>query len=122
MIIGNVDKQLLLTLNSFVGINDLYNGIIIGIGNNPLFRGFPIFFAVVALWFSDDCSQRRGRMLVGLLAACVATLLSYWLQYHVTLHIRPLLDPALDVKVADPHWIENWRRQSSFPSDTATLF
>jgi undecaprenyl-diphosphatase len=43
------------------------------IGFNPLFRGFPVFFFVVAAWFSKDWEKRRPRMLAGLLATCIAT-------------------------------------------------
>ena len=90
--------------------------------NNGLFRGFPIFFAVVALWFVDNCRKRRSRMLAGLFAVCVATILSIWLQFHFPVHTRPVLDQALPLKIADPQFRTIWDRGSSFPSDTATLF
>ena len=115
---GNLDQELLLTLNSFAG-SDMY---VWKLANNELFRGFPIFFAVVALWFVVDCEKRRSRILVGLFAACVATILSVWLQFHLTSHTRPLLDQALSLNVADPQWRSFWDHTSSFPSDTATLF
>jgi membrane-associated phospholipid phosphatase len=61
-------------------------------------------------------------MLAGLLAACVATVLSVWIQFHLTTHARPLLDQALPLNIADPRWSSDWDRRNSFPSDTATLF
>jgi membrane-associated phospholipid phosphatase len=115
---GNLDQELLLALNSLAG-SDMY---VWKLTNNPLLRGFPIFFAIVALWFVVDCRKRRSRMFVGLLAVCVATILSLWLQYHLTAHTRPFLDQALSLKVADPQWRTFWDHTSSFPSDTATLF
>jgi membrane-associated phospholipid phosphatase len=120
MISGNWDRELLLTLNSFVGSDSrsLWQ-----LANNQLFRGFPIFFSLVALWFSGDCKIRRSRMLAGLLAVCLATVLSVWLQFHLAAHTRPLLDPTLHLKIIDdPRWSVVWDRTSSFPSDTATLF
>jgi membrane-associated phospholipid phosphatase len=118
MISGNTDIGLLLTFNSLLGSNDrLWD-----FGNNSLFRGFLIFFSLLALWFSDDCIKRRSRMLAGLSATCLAVLLSFWLQHHITPHIRPLLDPALHLNIADPQWATLFERQGSFPSDTATLF
>jgi membrane-associated phospholipid phosphatase len=124
MINGNTDVEILLTLNSLVGNNALFNKFLIGIFSNPLIRGFPIFFYLAVLWFSADCTKRRSRMLVGLLATCIATILSVWLQYHITPHIRPLIDPALHIKILDPQWAswDRWDRQGSFPSDTATLY
>ena len=116
---GYWDRELLLTLNSLVGDGLPY---VWEFANNPLFRGFPIFLALVSLWFSGDCMRRRSRMLVGLLAVCLATVLSVWTQFHFDVHTRPILDPALHLKIADPKWSLNWDRNSSFPSDTATLY
>jgi membrane-associated phospholipid phosphatase len=117
MISSNWDRELLLTLNSFVGHEGPHY--VWEFANNALLRGFPIFFALVALWFSGDCIKRRSRMLVALLAVCFATVLSVWLQFHLVGHTRPLLDPALHLKIATPG---DWDRTNSFPSDTATLF
>ena len=119
MISGNWDRELLLTLNSFVGSDSRY---LWQLANNALFRGFPIFFSLVALWFSGDCKIRRSRMLAGLLAVCLATVLSVWLQFHLAAHTRPLLDPTLHLKIIDDPRSAVWDRTSSFPSDTATLF
>jgi membrane-associated phospholipid phosphatase len=122
MISGNTDIELLLTLNSLLGSDDLHNRFLWDIDTNALLRGFPIFFSLVALWFSGDYGKRRSRMLAGLLATCLATILSVWLQWHITPHIRPLLDPALHLNIVDPQWAAIFGRQGSFPSDTGTLF
>lgn len=122
MISGNADTELVVKLNSLLGSNDLHNRFLWDVAINPLFRGFPIFFSIVALWFSGDCIKRRSRMLAGLLATCLATILSVWVQYHITPHIRPLMDPALHLNIADPQWAAVFGREGSFPSDTCTLF
>jgi membrane-associated phospholipid phosphatase len=115
MAIAGLDRDILLTLNSFAGGNThLWE-----LANNSLLRGFPLFFSVPALWFSDG-QERRGRMLAGLLAVCLATILSVWLQFHIDVHTRPILDPTLHLETVIPLW--TWDRTSSFPSDTATLF
>lgn len=119
MVSWNWDEDLLLTLNSFAEADRLALWELAG---NPIFRGFPVFFAIVALWFFDECSRRRGRMLTGLLAVCLATVLSVWTQFHFPAHTRPILDSALPLKVADPRWAVGWDRSASFPSDTSTLF
>jgi membrane-associated phospholipid phosphatase len=117
---GNLDNQLLLSLNSLLG-SDIA---IWKLASNALFRGFPVFFGLIALWFVDDCGKRRSRMLIGLLAVCVATLLSVWLQIHFASHVRPVLDRALPLTVANSEWASPgfWDHADSFPSDTATLF
>lgn len=113
---GNLDQDLLLGINALAGTHaGLYE-----LATNSLFRGIPIFGSLVALWFVDDCAKRRSRMLAGLFGVCLATMLSVWFQFHVFVHTRPLLDPALHVNSVAVPW--SWDRQSSFPSDTATLF
>jgi membrane-associated phospholipid phosphatase len=117
---ANTDIELLLALNSLVGSK--VDKHLWDFCNNPLLRGFPVFFSLVALWFSGDSIKRQSRMLAGLGATCLAVLLSVWLQHDTTLHIRPLLDPALHLNIADPQWPALFNRQGSFPSDTATLY
>ena len=116
MMIASLDQEILLTLNAFAGGNTH----IWKLANNSLFRGFPLFFSLPALWFSGGDGERRGRMLAGLLAVCLATIVSVWLQFHVAVHTRPILDPTLHLETVVPPW--TWDRMSSFPSDTATLF
>jgi undecaprenyl-diphosphatase len=112
------DRDLLVWLNSFAA-NHTY---VWELANNSLFRGFPVFFSLVALWFADDSRERRSRMLAGLLATCVAIGLSLWMQFHVATHTRPFLDPAIPLNIIEPHWRLDWDRRGSFPSDTATLY
>jgi len=116
MAIADLDREILLALNSFGGGNKhLWE-----FTSNPLFRGLPLFFCLVALWFSDSHAKCRGRMLTGLFAACLATAISVWFQYHIDIHTRPILDPALQLETVVP--TGTWDRTSSFPSDTATLY
>jgi membrane-associated phospholipid phosphatase len=116
MLGGNLDQEFLLRLNALAGTHtDLYE-----LANNSLFRGFPIFVPLVALWFADECGKRRGRMLAGLFGVCLATVLSVWFQFHILVHTRPVLDPALHLNTVAMPW--SWDRQSSFPSDTVTLY
>jgi membrane-associated phospholipid phosphatase len=119
MLSGNLDRDLLLILNSLAGSDTLY---IWELANNALFRGAPVFFPLIVLWFFSDCKKRRSRMLVGLLAVLLATMLSVWLQFHLRTHTRPLLDQTLPLKFVDPVWRTIWDRSGSFPSDTATVF
>lgn len=118
MIGGDLDRELLLALNSLVEQGGRHP--VWGLAQNPLLRGFPVFFPLVALWFSGDSTKRRSRMLVGLLAACLATVLSISSQFYLVSHTRPILDPTLHLTIVDMG--EIWDRKASFPSDTATLF
>ncbi|WP_412772945.1 phosphatase PAP2 family protein [Nitrobacter sp.] len=111
-----LDKEILLAFNAFGGRNQsLWD-----LANNSLFRGFPLFFSIVALWFANEQPERRARMLAGLLAVCLATMLSVWSQFHTAVHIRPIIDLAIPLDTVIPR--TPWDRTNSFPSDTATLF
>jgi undecaprenyl-diphosphatase len=114
--IAGLDKSVLLTLNSIGGGNQT----LWDLANNSLFRGFPVFFSIVALWFSGERPERRGRMLAGLMAVCLATMLSVWSQFHTAVHIRPILDMTIPLDTVIPR--TPWDRTNSFPSDTAILF
>ncbi len=116
MTIAGLDREILLALNAFGGGNDSFWDI----ANNSLFRGFPVFFSLVALWFSSEQPARRGRMLAGLTGVCLATMLSIWSQFHAAVHMRPILDLAIPLDTVIPR--TPWDRTNSFPSDTATLF
>jgi membrane-associated phospholipid phosphatase len=116
---SNLDQEILLALNSLAGEPTLF---IWKMGNNGLFRGFPVTFPLVALWFAGDDIKRRSRMMAGLLAVCLATVLSVWCQFHLNINTRPLVDPTLPLKIVVPYWANMWDRPGSFPSDTATLF
>ena len=92
------------------------------VGLNPFFRGLPVFFPLLALWFSRNSAGRRSRIMVGLLAGSLATLISLGVQYYLPVHGRPYLDPSIHLysyPVPDAAW---GGRFDSFPSDSATLF
>jgi membrane-associated phospholipid phosphatase len=119
MPISNLDQEILLALNSLA---EDHTRFIWKVVDNRLFRAFPITFPLVALWFASDDIKRRSRMLAGLLAVCLATLLSVWCQFHLNIHIRPLVDPTLPLKIVEPYWATMWDHSGSFPSDATTLF
>jgi membrane-associated phospholipid phosphatase len=120
--LNSLDRTTILYFNSFIGDNSLYNSLIENLGNNPLIRGFPVFFALATLWFKNDHLDRRPRILAGLFATCVALYISLATQFHVLVHTRPFLDNSLKLKMASPELPTGWAHPSSFPSDTATLF
>ena len=121
---GNCDLNIVLHLNALVPAHDLGARLLYAAGANFYVRGIPVFVPLVALWFAPRTDNRRGRMMVGMLAAALATIISVWLQYVLLLHIRPFLDPALHLRSMDglQDLAHRWDRQGSFPSDTATLF
>ena len=120
--INNFDTYILLKANALIQPESVKNYVIQAIGNNPLVRGSFTVFSLAKLWFSPGQGEKHSRMLTGLVATCVATVASVWLQRHMIVHARPFLDPALHLHMVQvfPEK-ENWAA-SSFPSDTATFY
>ncbi|HEY1987104.1 MAG TPA: phosphatase PAP2 family protein [Terracidiphilus sp.] len=118
---SNVDLKILLELNSLVPQSHLGAKLFYFPADNALVRGFPIFFPLSALWFSPTWRSQRGRILIGLLTGCVATIFSVWLQSHTHFNVRPFLDPNLHLRGMELITRTGWDHLCSFPSDTATL-
>lgn len=123
VLFDQVDLSILLSLNHLLAGSNVKLKILDQIGNNPLIRGSPIFFALVSIWFIANSIEARSRILVGVLASCLATGISVSLQEHWTPHLRPLLDTSLPLNLVGVARIEDWHgRLGSFPSDTASLY
>jgi membrane-associated phospholipid phosphatase len=120
--LAGIDRRLVLDLNFAISINPVVEKIIDTFANNPLIRGSVVFFSLVAVWFRTNSDKRRSRIFAGLLATFTATALSVWVQYHLTFHIRPFLDPTLHLKSIEAGAADGWDRLGSFPSDTAMLY
>jgi undecaprenyl-diphosphatase len=118
----SLDGQIVAHLNSWVFANGSWSGLFEIIGNNPLVRGFPVFFPLVALWHSNENRERRIRMLAGFMGVLAATLISVVMQNHFHSHVRPFLNPDLHLRGIARGLTLNWDHLDSFPSDTATLF
>jgi undecaprenyl-diphosphatase len=120
----NWDLRWLLALNAVLSAHPLLARVAGSLGNNALVRGLPIFYFLFKYWFQAAASRQRSRILIGLLAACLATGVSVLLQHHLSFHIRPFLDPSLHLFVSGetPESLARWNRINSFPSDTSTLF
>lgn len=119
----NMDTAILLALNANLVGTDFGMKLFNQIGNNPLIRGFPLFFSLIYVWFESNSLERRSRCLLGLFAACLAAAVSYSTQERWTPHLRPLLDAELHLRLLDKVRLEDWaHRRGSFPSDTASLY
>jgi undecaprenyl-diphosphatase len=118
----SIDTAIVIKLNSTLAGDGLYGNIIRGIvfnmGENPIIRGLPVFFSFLILWFNEASLERRSRMSVGLMATCLAVMLSVSMQYLFHVHTRPILDSSLQLNIFE----NQWDHSSSFPSDTAMLY
>ncbi len=118
-----LDKSLLIGMNQLLAGTDIKLKILHQIGENHVIRGAPVFFALVSVYFIGNSSAARSRILVGLLASCVATAISVSVQEHWTPHLRPVLDTSLPLHLVSQEHIADWEgRLGSFPSDTGVLY
>jgi len=120
--VGHFDTELVLLLNGLLRSHLWLGKFVSGLALNPIARGVPVFVPLIVLWFSPDHIADRGRMVLGLAGACLATLISVLLQKHLHLTIRPFFNPALHLYQAKYQDAVAWGRMNSFPSDTATLY
>lgn len=122
MDISTFDTGLVTSLNAYLSGEGtgsrLFRLLVYNIGENPLLRGIPVFLPLLLLWFGNTSTERRSRILTGLLATCAAVGISVSMQYLIPVHTRPVLDSSLTLQMAT----QNWDHDSSFPSDTAMLY
>lgn len=118
----HLDTEAVLLLNGLVRNHYWIAKAASGLALNPIARGVPVFVPLIVLWFTPDHVNQRGRMVLGLLAACFATFVSVILQKHLHVDIRPFFNPQLHLY--QPNYVDPtvWDRINSFPSDTATLY
>ena len=116
------DKSLTVWLNHTLTSTPVGASLVDRFGDNAIIRGLPTFGALFWLWTTPKHPDTRPKMAAGLLAAFVVVAVSVWMQYHLFVHLRPFLDPEL--QFVHPAFAAKftWERQSSFPSDTGTLF
>jgi undecaprenyl-diphosphatase len=119
---NSLDVQLLLELNHFVPQDHLAAKLLYFPTDNAIIRGLPIVWPLFHYWFSPEYRDRRSRILIGVFAACFATVLSISSQLAFQIQTRPFLDPALQLRGADIVPAAGFDHTSSFPSDTSTLF
>ena len=114
----NIDENITIFLNGFVGKNHLLDGILVRLlSETSVLNGLVPVAIITGLWFSSGCRASRGRLIVGVCAALAATVLSRALQWSIPIHQRPLLSLPLNWAPGN----HPFYRLSSFPSDHATL-
>jgi undecaprenyl-diphosphatase len=114
----NIDGNITVFLNGFVGRNPALDGILVkALSDTSIFNALLPVVIIAGLWFSSGCRASRGRLVIGVCAVLAATVLSRALQISIPIHQRPLLAMPLNLAAGN----HPFSRLSSFPSDHATL-
>jgi membrane-associated phospholipid phosphatase len=112
-----MDKDIVIFLNGFIGEHSLLDEIAVRVlSDASIFNGLFLVAILTGLWFSNARPDVRGRLIVGVGAALVATALSRAIQISIPIHPRPFVSLTLNALGPQPGV-----RLSSFPSDHATL-
>lgn len=123
MSFNDLDVGITLWLNGLFAPHPVASSLYDRMANNNLFRGLPIFMSISWLWFRNEQPDTRLQISLGLIGACLATIVSVGLQKAGLPHVRPFLDPALGLAVPSQIDLVGWANAwPSWPSDTATLF
>jgi undecaprenyl-diphosphatase len=120
MAIEQWDRALTLWINHPAGSSLLLDKIVSDIAESELLKG-GLFMAVYWwLWFEGRI--RRRDIVVAVVAAVAAVILSRVMQFTLPFHQRPLLTLGLQFHMPLSVRPSTYNTFSSFPSDTATLF
>jgi undecaprenyl-diphosphatase len=114
------DRLLTLWLNQPAGSSLLLDKIVSDIADSDLLKGALFMALYWWLWFEGRLRQRD--VVVAVIAAVAAVILSRLLQFTLPFHQRPLLTTGLEMHLPLSIRPETYNAFSSFPSDTATLF
>lgn len=120
--LAQLNTAIVVFLNGVLRNHYLLARIVEGLALNPIARGVPVFVPLMVIWFSTENTKHRGRILLGLVGVCVATLVSVMLQKRLHVDVRPFFNPKLHLYLLSQEIIQEWGRINSFPSDTATLY
>jgi undecaprenyl-diphosphatase len=114
------DRLLTLWVNQPAGKSPALDKFAIDVTNSALVMG-GIYVAIYWwLWFEHRIPRRD--VVVALVAAVAAVIVSRGMQFFLPVHQRPLLSPDIAPHVPLSIRPESYNVFSSFPSDTATLF
>ena len=118
--IAQWDQALTLWLNQPAGRSLLLDKVMSDIAESELLKGAAFMALYWWLWFERRLDKRY--VVIAIIGAVAAVILSRVLQFTLPFHQRPLLTPGLDLHQPLSVRADTYNPFSSFPSDTATLF
>lgn len=86
------------------------------------FSGVLVCGILLAYWINERDIEFRSRIFLGINAAFGAGIISRYLQHHLSTHVRPYYDVAVNFKPPPGIEIPPLNTWNSFPSDHAAVF
>ena len=116
------DLPLEQVINSYANKSAFIDRLFYDLDTYCTFAGVPVVALIWGEWFRSEDTERRARLILGIVAVICAGVLSRGLQHLLATHSRPFYDPALRFdlpSVLDQTPLNTW---NSFPSDHASVF
>jgi undecaprenyl-diphosphatase len=116
------DLPLEQVINSYANKSAFIDRLFYDLDTYCTFAGVPVVALIWGEWFRSEDTERRARLILGIVAVICAGVLSRGLQHLLATHSRPFYDPALGFdlpSVLDQTPLNTW---NSFPSDHASVF
>lgn len=119
-----LDRQISLFFNGFVGKHISFDAIVFFQSNNNVLKAGLIMLTIWGLWFIQDAQtrERRIRLCMTILASLLAIAVGRFLVMVFPHRMRPINDPSLGLHIPEEVNMYAWDALSSFPSDHAVLF
>ena len=117
-----IDLPLEHAINSYANQSVLLDHLFYDLDTFSIFSGAPIVALICGEWFRSEDTERRSRLLLGIVAAVCGAILSRGLQHVLPTHPRPFYDPALGFHLPSVLSETPFNTWNSFPSDHAAIF
>lgn len=119
----NLDVEILLFLNGFVGQSHYFDNAVKML-ENPILKALPFVLALVYFWFREDQAQKdhRRMVLTTIIVSMAAIAVGRLLAAILPDRLRPLHSPEVAVLMPQGYSAEILQGWSSMPSDHAVYF
>lgn len=117
-----LDERVIALLNQVAGQIPQLDRVISALTHNHLLKGGVLMGLFWWLWFREEGTASRARLLAGLGGSMVAILVGRLLALTLPFRFRPMHDRGIELVLprgANSMALEGW---SSFPSDHAVMF
>ena len=116
------EYPIMLAVNAYARHSVALDRLMHALTARDLLQGVPFVGLIWFLWFESEAPSRRITLLIGMVAASSAGIISRTMQLTLPTHWRPLHEPALGLVPpfgVDPESLNHF---SSFPSDHGAVF
>lgn len=115
------DLPLEQAINGYANKSAFVDRLLYDIDTYSTFAGVPVVALIWGEWFGSEDTERRARLILGMVAVIGAGILSRGLQHLLVTHSRPFYDPALGFHLPSVLGQTPFNTWNSFPSDHASV-